>query len=314
MVQTLDFGRCEDTLFIALEYVEGTNLGAILARCRERNRAIPPSVFIQLALQICEGLEYIHNASGEQGKLKLVHRDIKPSNMLITAQGIVKISDFGVVKAGTRSGDTTVGALKGTVGYMSPEQARGEAVGPTSDIFSLAAMLYEMATFRRLFGEGDLFDVLQRVKACDIQAPIEAAGGYLPGLDRVLRRMLAPTPEGRYQSAGEVSAALRALPVRVADRKAVVAFVSDLGLLGGGGRDDAEATAPHADRAPGTSSGAGSQAARARPAHASSTRTMLLVVIVSVLLGLLAAAGTYRLVRNLLGDSRAASVVTVSDE
>ncbi len=304
VVQTLDFGRCDDTLYIALEYVEGTNLGAVLARCRRDGVQIPPPVFLQVALQICEGLEYIHNASSGEGKLDLVHRDIKPSNMLITAQGLVKISDFGVVKAGERTSGTAVGALKGTVGYMSPEQARGEAVGPTSDIYSLGAMLFEMATFQRLYGEGDLLAVLQRVKTCAFQVPIEAAAAYIPGLERVLRRMLASEPSERYASASEVSAALRALPVRVADRKAVVAFVDSLGLLSGtastgsGGEHQDPEEAPTERPSPPASSDSEPAAGSGPVAVRDRTRWITFGwLALFVLVGVVAAAGTYHLVQ-----------------
>ncbi len=314
VVQTLDFGRCDDTLFIALEYVEGTNLGALLSRCRDEDIPIPPPVFLQIALQICEGLEYIHNASSDNRRLNLVHRDIKPSNMLITAQGIVKISDFGVVKGGIRSSGTTVGALKGTVGYMSPEQARGEPVGPASDIFSLGAMLYEMATFRRLYGEEDLLTVLQRVKTSAFEVPIEAAGAYIPGLDRVLKRMLAPVPGDRPDGAGDVSAALRALPVRVADRKAVVAFVAGLGLLetrdtpaspleSAEGAGEA-ALEPVDGHRPGPDGNFGHDDAPSIEPPGSSRRWVTVgVTVIFAALGLIAAVGSYHLVSTHLSPS-----------
>ena len=113
VVQTLDFGRFQDIYYIALEYIEGTNLSAVLARCRDRQRPLPPGVFLQLALQIFEGLDYIHHASVEGTDLRLVHRDVKPSNMLITAQGLLKISDFGVVKAAESPSKSTPSTCSG---------------------------------------------------------------------------------------------------------------------------------------------------------------------------------------------------------
>jgi serine/threonine protein kinase len=234
VVQTLDFGRYDGAYFIALEYIEGTNLGQVLHRCREERLPLPTGVFLQIALQICEGLEYIHHARIEGADLKLVHRDIKPSNMLITTQGLVKISDFGVVKAESQLGGmTTVGSVKGTIGYMSPEQARGAEVSPVSDLYSLGAVLYEMATLRRLYGEGDELQILNRVRDAAFQIPIEAAGAYIPGLDRVLKRLLSQDPKGRYAGADQVAAALRALPVVLTDRPSLVAFIRSLSLLEG---------------------------------------------------------------------------------
>lgn len=232
VVQTLDFGKVNGVYFIALEYIEGSHLGHILNKCREKGQLLPPPLFMQLALQIVEGLEYIHNADVEGESLKLVHRDIKPSNMLISAQGVVKISDFGVVKAESQiDGRTRVGAVKGTIGYMAPEQARGMPIGQAADLYAFGAMLYEMATLKRLYGQGDELTILRRVRDSEFVEPIEIARRYIPGLEKVLAKLLAPEARDRYAEAAEIAEVLRSLPVQSQDRKALVAHMRSLGVM-----------------------------------------------------------------------------------
>lgn len=238
VVQTLDFGKVNGGYYIALEYIEGTHLGQILNRCRERRTLLPPGIFMQLVLQIGEGLEYIHQAQVEGEDLRLVHRDIKPSNMLISAQGVVKISDFGVVKAESQvDGRTRVGAVKGTIGYMAPEQARGQTIGPAADLYAFGAMMFEMATLKRIYGQGDELTILKRVRDSEFMEPIEAAGKYIPELDRIIRKLLSNDPSQRHADASEVTDALRGLGQPVADRKALVAFIKELGLLDSNARE-----------------------------------------------------------------------------
>lgn len=232
VVQTLDFGKVNGTYYIALEYIEGTHVGQILHKCREKRVYLPPGIFMQLALQILEGLEYIHHAQVEGEDLKLVHRDIKPSNMLVSAQGVVKISDFGVVKAESQvDGRTRVGAVKGTIGYMAPEQARGHTIGPAADLYAFGAMMYEMATLKRIYGQGDEIVILKRVRDGEFMEPIEAASRCVPGLDVIIRRLLSNEPKDRYAEASDITDALRALGQPSADRKTVVQFIKELGLL-----------------------------------------------------------------------------------
>ncbi|MFM7201605.1 MAG: serine/threonine protein kinase, partial [Myxococcota bacterium] len=232
VVQTLDFGKVNGVYFIALEYIEGSHLGHVLNKCREKGQLLPPPLFMQLALQIVEGLEYIHNADVEGESLKLVHRDIKPSNMLISAQGVVKISDFGVVKAESQiDGRTRVGAVKGTIGYMAPEQARGMPIGQAADLYAFGAMLYEMATLKRLYGQGDELTILRRVRDSEFVEPIELARRYIPGLEKVLAKLLAPEARDRYADAAEIAEVLRSLQVQSQDRKALVALMRSLGVM-----------------------------------------------------------------------------------
>lgn len=232
VVQTLDFGKVNGTYYIALEYVEGTHLGQVLNRLRERQQVMPAPYFLQLALQICEGVEYIHGATIEGEEIGLVHRDIKPSNMLISAQGLVKLSDFGVAKAESRlDGKTRVGAVKGTIGYMAPEQARGLPIGQAADLYALGCMLYEMASLRRVFGVGDELTILKRVRDCEFVEPIEAANICIHGLDTIIRRCLAPLPADRYPDASAIADALKALPARTADRKQLVTWMKALGVI-----------------------------------------------------------------------------------
>jgi len=310
VVQTLDFGRFGDRYYIALEYVQGTNLGRLFRRCRDHGVAIPPPLFLQIAVQLCEGLDYIHKAQIEGTDLQLVHRDVKPSNMLITAQGLVKITDFGVVKASASlGGRTIVGSVKGTIGYMSPEQARGDEVTGASDLYSLGTLLFEMATLQRLYGEGDEMTILKRVIDSDFQLPLELAGAFIPGLDRVLKRLLKPEIEYRYSDAGEVSAALRALPVAMGDRATLVAFVESLGLFDGPqeATESREAPVPRAQLfstpSPPPPIAAPTFGVVPQPEGSLSWPQMIALGVLIAILGLAAALGSYHLVKSQL-DAR----------
>ena len=152
LVHIFDFDKHQDTYYLAMEYVRGHSLFELRRRCQERGVAIPPILVAQIGTEVARGLAYAHRLTENGQSLGLVHRDVTPHNVLLSFDGAVKLTDFGIAKAGGRA--TTSGMLKGKFAYMSPEQARGDAVDARTDVFALGVTLWELLTGARLF-EGD---------------------------------------------------------------------------------------------------------------------------------------------------------------
>jgi eukaryotic-like serine/threonine-protein kinase len=205
-----DFGRQGDTAYAVMELLEGETLRARLAQ-----GALPVRKAVDLAAQIAEGLAAAH----EKG---IVHRDLKPENVFVTHDGRAKVLDFGLAKrTGSASGPslsmqattghTGPGTVMGTVGYMSPEQVRGEAVDHRSDIFSFGAALYEMLTGRQAFGRETATESMTAILKEDPPEITAGASGPTPGLQRIVQHCLEKKPGERFQSARDVAFALQAL-------------------------------------------------------------------------------------------------------
>lgn len=205
IAQVLDAGQIDDSYFIALEHVDGKDLGAILRQCRKQKRPLSVPLACYVASKICEALHYAHNKKDPAGKpLDLVHRDVSPSNILVSYTGDVKVTDFGLAKANGKATQTQAGIVKGKHGYMSPEQAKGEPLDRRSDLFSVGVCLYEMLTAQRLFkGESD-FSTLQRVREAEVPA-LSTRDRRIPSdLERIVTKLLARVAGDRYATASEV--------------------------------------------------------------------------------------------------------------
>ena len=185
---------------LILELVEGPTLA-------ERLSAGPLSVreAVSIARQMAEALDAAH----EKG---IIHRDLKPANIKVTPEGIVKVLDFGLAKAGALAGETTDGtrdgAILGTAGYMSPEQARGQAVDKRTDIFAFGAILYEMLSGRRAFDGETAMDAVTAVLNNDPPELPAAERRIPPAVTRIVDRCLKKNPAGRFQSASDLGFAL----------------------------------------------------------------------------------------------------------
>ncbi|MBO6939043.1 MAG: serine/threonine protein kinase [Deltaproteobacteria bacterium] len=206
IAQIYDLGREGESLFIAMEYVQGRDMSTIIERQAELNdRTLPLSFVVQVVIKVCEALNYAHAAKGSFGqKLNLIHRDITPQNILVSYEGAVKVVDFGLAKAAGRLVQTQAGVVKGKLAYLSAEQARGENVDSRSDIYSLGTCFYEWLTGQRLFLRRTDADTVMAVQRSEVP-PLRAIRPELPqALDRVVRRALQPDPRNRYQTAGEM--------------------------------------------------------------------------------------------------------------
>jgi serine/threonine protein kinase len=167
--QIFELGRIGDTHFIAMEFVWGKDVLQIQNRFRRMKQIMPYSMAAFLCAKICEGLDYAHHKKDASGKpLMIIHRDVSPQNILVSYEGEVKLIDFGIAKAQSRSSKTQAGVLKGKFGYMSPEQVRGLPLDRRSDVFAVGTILYELMTGDRLFlGDSD-FSTLEKVRNVDV--------------------------------------------------------------------------------------------------------------------------------------------------
>jgi len=207
VIHIYDLGKIGEDYYIAMEHVEGENLRRILERARETGRPVPVGLALYVAARVASALDHAHRKRDFDGRdLGLVHRDVSPQNVLIGYEGTIKLCDFGIVKAVSKSSHTQRGALKGKLQYMSPEQAWGKSLDGRSDIFSVGALLFEMLTGRRLFVGDSEMEVLEAVRECQVTAPGELVPGIPGEVDAIVLRALAREPEDRFQSAGELAA------------------------------------------------------------------------------------------------------------
>jgi serine/threonine-protein kinase len=210
IVRVLDYGEIGQTCYIALEFVEGKDLGSLSSRARAGGRAPDPVLAAYIAAQVASALSYMHEQRSSEGTpLQIIHRDVSPQNILVSYAGDVKLTDFGIAKSAIRQERTVDGALRGKLDYMAPEQAALGAVDGRTDIFALGCVLYELLEGVPPFRGVSELDTLERVRAGRVRLAPEALDAPAP-LRAVLARCLAPRPEERPQRAAELEAELRA--------------------------------------------------------------------------------------------------------
>jgi len=206
IVQIYDLGRLEQAYYIAMEYVHGRDLRTILRRARERGMRLPLDLSLLVVGRVCAALEHAHKKRDEAGRaMNIVHRDVSPQNILISFDGEVKLTDFGIAKAATKARTTDTGTLRGKLLYMSPEQAWGKSMDRRSDLFSLGLVFYEMITDQKPFMGGSESNVLEMVRECRIASPTTLNPRIPDRLERVVMKALARDPENLYQDAGEMT-------------------------------------------------------------------------------------------------------------
>lgn len=211
VVQTNEVGQDAHRYFIAMEYLEGQPYSRILNRLG-RDRGLPLGMSLRILCDVCSGLHHAHELTDYDGRpLEVVHRDVTPHNVFITYQGQVKIVDFGIAKAMNSSLETRTGVLKGKVGYMAPEQARGERVDRRADLFSVGVMLWEAAVGRRLWKGLSEVAVLHRLLHGEIPRPREMRPDISDRLESIIMGALAVDRDHRYPTAAALQADLEEL-------------------------------------------------------------------------------------------------------
>ena len=227
LVEVLDAGVIGGRRFVATTLVEGKDLRAIWNRCAEQNRRVPVDFALHVAREVASGLAYTHGAMGA----RLVHGQVSPVNILVGYDGQVRLTDLNPARAAREA--TGPGMLIGSLGYLAPEQARGEAIDARADIYALAVVLWEMLTGRQLLGSShrSTASTIAAARNPHIRPPSELARGLPEGVDAVVGGALVVEPSGRYASVERFRARLSELLARAFpgyDAGCVGAFMREL--------------------------------------------------------------------------------------
>lgn len=223
IIHTIDLVTAGAEHFIVMEYLAGADLRTLAKRAKRRRKRIAPAAAIYIAREVLSALAYAHAKLGPDGApLRLIHRDVSPSNILVSRNGEVKLTDFGIAKAATHT--SIFYKVKGKIGYMSPEQARSEPLDHRSDLYSLMVCVHELLTGERLFVAAGLTTSPEEIYNQPIELPSRKVPGLPPELDKVILKALALDPDARYQSAGELQEAL----LRCAHRNSLMISAPEL--------------------------------------------------------------------------------------
>jgi serine/threonine protein kinase len=192
-----------------MEYIDGKNLGQILSALKH---GLPFDEAVFIISQICKGLDYSHTKKDESTgeAFHIVHRDISPQNLLISYQGEVKISDFGISKARSEPSLTQAGVVKGKMAYLSPEQALGEPIDHKADIYALGLVFYETLTGKRVYTFKNDIDAIRAIPNMDIEPLTRSVPEISEELNRIVMKCLEKQKDDRYQTASAVYADLLA--------------------------------------------------------------------------------------------------------
>jgi eukaryotic-like serine/threonine-protein kinase len=198
-----DIGEDGDLTYMAMEFLEGINLEKYVTR----DRLLPISGVLHVVASVADALEFAHGA-------KVIHRDIKPANIMILKEGGIKVTDFGIAKA-ISSSRTKTGVILGTPNYMSPEQIMGQKIDPSSDIFSLGIVFFQLLTGELPFKGDNLSSLLYEITQ-KRHPKLQDFGRRLPAaMDQITDKFLAKNPRERFKSAGEVARTLGILAKRL---------------------------------------------------------------------------------------------------
>jgi len=233
IAQVVDFGQDGDEHFIVMEYVHGPDLRRLL-RASEDN-VLPLECALSVGTRVCAALHYAHEKRSPDGKAQeLVHRDVSATNVLVSIDGAVKLTDFGIAKGFASDGTgTSSSMLVGKPGYMSPEQVRCETLDRRSDVFCIGILLYEMTIGRRCFFGDSVFAVLNATQRAQYVPPSKRDPNYPPALEAIIAKALQADPAERFATARELQSALEdfALDHRIRTSDAVLAdYIGTLDL------------------------------------------------------------------------------------
>ena len=196
IVSVYDRGEWSGTYYIAMEYLDGRSLDSIV----REEAPLPPERAIEITEQVLRAARFAHRRG-------IVHRDLKPHNVIIDEEGRVKVTDFGIARAGA-SEITQTGSIMGTARYLSPEQAQGQPVSPRSDLYAIGVMLYELLTGTVPFEGDSVVSIALRHLSEPPRPPSSLVPAISPALDAIVLRALAKDPDQRYADADEFLIAL----------------------------------------------------------------------------------------------------------
>ena len=224
IVQVFDLGRAQavgepESYFIAMEYVAGLDLASVLTRARRAKVAVPLGLAVYVGAEVAKALDHAHRRRDEQGRaLGVVHRDISPQNILVSWEGEVKVTDFGIAKARDSLDEEAQGTTRGKLSYMSPEQSRAEPVDARSDLFSLGTVMYEMIAGSHPFSAPTSFETARRLAASEYP-PLEILRAECPkDLCELVARLLSKEADARFGDAAQLHESLLAYFYTSGDR------------------------------------------------------------------------------------------------
>ncbi|KFE68528.1 serine/threonine-protein kinase [Hyalangium minutum] len=209
IAQVYELGREEDGLFLAMEFIAGQNLDQLTAAYLRRREPIPLGLSVAIMRDVCLALHYAHTFTDPSGRPSpIIHRDVAQKNVMVTYDGVVKLLDFGIAKARNSLDQTRAGMVKGTAGYMSPEQVRGQPLDGRSDVFSAAVVLWELITGERLFAAKTEREEMASILKAPIASPRHRSETVPEALAEVVLKALERDPKHRIPSAKEMARAL----------------------------------------------------------------------------------------------------------
>ena len=209
IVTTYDLGKDKEQYYLVMELVEGIDLFRLEQRSTDLHLSIPVPIAAYVAREVARGLHFAHELADPSGKpLNVVHRDVSPQNVLLSYDGAVKITDFGIAKAEGRSEQTQIGIIKGKYYYMSPEQSAGLSLDRRTDIFGCGILPYEMLAGEMLYFDQSVEKLLDKVRKAEVPQLSKRRPDTPPELERIMMRALKRRPEDRYRSGEEMAQAL----------------------------------------------------------------------------------------------------------
>ncbi|HEY3254782.1 MAG TPA: serine/threonine-protein kinase [Polyangiaceae bacterium] len=228
VVATLDVVASKGDVLLVLDYVEGEALSTLCrAQAKEKRDLVPIPIAVGIMQDVLHGLLAIHEATDEKGRaLDLVHRDISPPNVLVGVDGVARVLDFGIAKALQHLDESMAGRPMGKMGYMSPEQIRGERLTQRSDVFSAGIVLWELLCMRRLFNADKPEERVESILRGDYPRPSSLREELPRELDDAVMKALERSPDARFATIREFSEALESAPR--AARREIGEWVSEL--------------------------------------------------------------------------------------
>jgi serine/threonine-protein kinase len=201
-----------------MEYIPGPTLKELVTHCRTTVGPVPQPIVLNLAMQLCDALDYAHKRRDEHGRLLgIIHRDVTPANLILAPTGVLKLVDFGLAKATPATEPSVAGVIKGKLGYVAPEYTRGE-IDHRADLWAVGIIMYELLTGgRQLFEAPDAVDTIARVRALPIPRPSLGNPGVHPDIDDVVMTALERDPRRRWPSAASMRDRIRAVSAQLGD-------------------------------------------------------------------------------------------------
>jgi serine/threonine protein kinase len=210
IVSVLDFAEEDGAYYIAMEYVQGTTVERLVDQLKHGKRLLDLPIGLFIGIEICRALRYAHACTNHLGEaLNIVHRDVTPANVLLSIQGEVKLTDFGIARAKGRLHQTQAGVVKGKFGYLAPEIARYEQIDARADLFALGVVLYQLLAGQHPVAGASVMEAIFRFEEKQLPRPSSINPAITPEIEAIILRALEPRPEDRWSSAQELQVALQ---------------------------------------------------------------------------------------------------------